>query len=107
MSCLSIIVLVTLITVLSINFCDLGEFAAIHTEPFDDMIFAVGDEYFQGLGTLAFAFSCQQYSFHAFETLDDLPPPPSRYTSVTPPRYPKVECEDSSGDRVWWEVSSV
>ncbi len=81
MSCLSIIVLVTLITVLSINFCDLGEFAAIHTEPFDDMIFAVGDEYFQGLGTLAFAFSCQQYSFHAFETLDD--PTETRWSTVT------------------------
>jgi hypothetical protein len=41
----------------------------------------------------------------------DLPPPPPRYTSVAPPRYPKVKCEESyttsSGDRVWWEVSSV
>ena len=32
----------------------------------------------------------------------DLPPPPPRYTSATPPRYPSVE-----KDRVWREVSSI
>ena len=81
MSCLSVIVLIVLISVLSINFCDLGEFAAIHTEPLDKMIYAFGDEYVEGLGTLAFAFSCQQYSFHAFETLDD--PSERRWSTVT------------------------
>ena len=76
----SILVLITLLTVLAINFCDLGEFAAIHTEPTEKILWSFGNEYIQGLGTLAFAFSCQQYSFHAFESLDD--PTEQRWSTV-------------------------
>ena len=50
------------------------------TENLNELLIDFGSEYIQGLGTLAFAFGCQQYSFLAFESLDE--PTESRWSIV-------------------------
>eukprot|EP00943_MAST-04B_sp_MAST-4B-sp1_P009337 g9337.t1 len=80
-SFLSIIVIVLMITALAVNFVSMGDEAAIRTENLDELLIDFGSQYVQGLGTLAFAFSCQQYSFLAFESLDE--PTESRWSIVT------------------------
>ena len=79
-SFLSIIVIILMISALAINFFSMGDKAAIRTENLNELLIDFGSEYIQGLGTLAFAFGCQQYSFLAFESLDE--PTESRWSIV-------------------------
>ena len=71
LSFMSIIVIILMITALAINFVSMGDRAAIRNEDLHTLLVDFGNQYMQGFGTLAFAFGCQQYSFLAFESLDE------------------------------------
>ena len=77
---MSIIVIILMITALAINFVSMGDRAAVRNEDLHTLLVDFGNQYMQGFGTLAFAFGCQQYSFLAFESLDE--PSETRWSIV-------------------------
>ena len=80
LSFMSIIVIILMITALAINFVSMGDRAAVRNEDLHTLLVDFGNQYMQGFGTLAFAFGCQQYSFLAFESLDE--PSETRWSIV-------------------------
>jgi len=79
-SFVSLVCVVAMCTTTMYKFFHMGKAAHAYTEDETDMYFSAHKNVAPALGTIAFAFACQQYSFFIFSTLEK--PTPKRWNWV-------------------------
>lgn len=68
-------------TAIVYNFIDLNLSGKSALQQNPNILFSISDQWLPAIGTIAFAFGCQQYSFFVFNTLKN--PTPQRWACVS------------------------